>query len=44
MRRDLLQPEEAQVVTEKWRKEYNTIRLPSSLNYNPSAPEVIKPA
>lgn len=31
---------EAKILTEKWRKEYNTIRPHSSLGYRPSAPEV----
>jgi transposase InsO family protein len=31
---------EAQVVTEAWRKHYNTIRAHSSLGYRPPAPEV----
>jgi putative transposase len=30
---------EAQVLIEQWRQEYNTIRLHSSLNYRPPAPE-----
>lgn len=34
---------EAKVLTERWRKEYNTIRPHSSLGYNPPAPEAIKP-
>jgi len=32
---------EAQVLIEKWRKEYNTFRPHSSLNYRPPAPETI---
>ncbi|HVN80287.1 MAG TPA: integrase core domain-containing protein, partial [Terriglobia bacterium] len=32
---------EAQVLTEKWRKQYNTFRPHSSLNYRPPAPEAI---
>ena len=32
---------EAQVVIEKWRKHYNTVRPHSSLGYRPPAPEVI---
>ncbi len=34
---------EAQVIIERWRKEYNTIRPHSSLNYRSPAPEVILP-
>jgi putative transposase len=34
---------EAKVLTEKWRREYNTIRPHSSLGYNPPAPETIFP-
>ncbi|MBM4161767.1 MAG: transposase, partial [Ignavibacteria bacterium] len=30
---------EAKVVTERWRKHYNTIRPHSSLNYRSPAPE-----
>lgn len=33
---------EAQIIIEKWRKEYNTIRPHSSLGYKPPAPEAIK--
>jgi putative transposase len=33
---------EAQVLIEQWRKEYNTIRPHSSLNYRPPAPEVMQ--
>ena len=32
---------EAKVVIENWRREYNTIRPHSSLNYRPPAPEAI---
>ena len=32
---------EAQVLIERWRKEYNTFRPHSSLNYRPPAPEAI---
>lgn len=35
---------EAQVLTERWRREYNTIRPHSSLGCRPPAPEVIKTA
>lgn len=34
---------EAQVIIEKWRNEYNTIRPHSSLGYKPPAPEVFVP-
>jgi len=34
---------EAQVLVERWRREYNTVRPHSSLNYRPPAPETIKP-
>lgn len=34
---------EAQVLIERWRKEYNTIRPHSSLNYRPPAPETFMP-
>jgi transposase InsO family protein len=33
---------EVQILTERWRREYNTIRPHSSLGYRPPAPEVIK--
>lgn len=35
--------QEARIVIEQWRKEYNTIRPHSSLGYRPPAPEVIIP-
>ena len=35
---------EARVITEQWRKYYNTKRPHSSLNYRPPAPEAIFPA
>ena len=35
---------EVQIVTEMWRKEYNTIRPHSSLGYRPPAPETFMPA
>jgi transposase InsO family protein len=35
---------EARVITEQWRKYYNTKRPHSSLNYRPPAPEAILPA
>jgi hypothetical protein len=34
---------EAQVIIERWRQEYNTIRPHSSLNYRPPAPETVWP-
>jgi transposase InsO family protein len=34
---------EAKVVIEQWRKEYNTIRPHSALNYTPPAPEAKEP-
>jgi transposase InsO family protein len=34
---------EAQVLIERWRKEYNQIRPHSSLGYRPPAPEVLAP-
>ena len=34
---------EAEVLVERWRREYNQIRLHSSLGYRPPAPEVIIP-
>jgi putative transposase len=35
---------EAQIIIERWRCEYNTIRPHSSLGYRPPAPETILPA
>lgn len=35
---------EAQVLIERWRREYNTVRPHSSLGYRPPAPEAIQPA
>lgn len=35
---------EAEVIIERWRKEYNTRRPHSSLGYRPPAPETILPA
>ena len=32
---------EAQVLVERWRKEYNTVRPHSALGYRPPAPETI---
>ena len=34
---------EAQVLVERWRREYNTVRPHSALNYRPPAPEAIQP-
>ena len=34
---------EAQILTERWRREYNTIRPHSSLGYRPPTPEAIMP-
>ncbi len=34
---------EAQVLIERWRRHYNTIRPHSSLGYRPLAPETIRP-
>jgi putative transposase len=34
---------EAQVLTERWRRHYNTVRPHSALNYQPPAPEAIQP-
>ena len=33
---------EVQILTERWRREYNTIRPHSSLGYRPPAPETIR--
>ncbi|MEE2841361.1 MAG: integrase core domain-containing protein [Chloroflexota bacterium] len=33
---------EVQILTEQWRREYNTIRPHSSLGYRPPAPETIR--
>jgi len=35
--------QEAQVIIERWRKEYNTFRPHSSLGYRPPAPEAVLP-
>jgi putative transposase len=35
---------EAQIIIERWRREYNTIRPHSSLGYRPPAPETLLPA
>ncbi len=34
---------EAQILTERWRREYNTIRPHSSLGYRPPVPETVMP-
>jgi len=34
---------EAQVIIERWRHQYNTVRPHSSLNYRPPAPEIVWP-
>ena len=34
---------EVQILTEQWRREYNTIRPHSSLGYRPPVPEAIMP-
>ena len=34
---------EVQILTEQWRREYNTIRPHSSLGYRPPVPEAIVP-
>jgi transposase InsO family protein len=33
---------EVQILTEQWRREYNTVRPHSSLGYRPPAPQVVK--
>ena len=33
---------EVEILTEQWRREYNTIRPHSSLGYRPPAPETIR--
>ncbi len=35
---------EAQILIERWRQEYNTVRPHSALGYRPPAPEAVKPA
>ena len=35
--------EEVQILTEKWRREYNTVRPHSSLGYRPPVPETVRP-
>ena len=34
---------EVQILTERWRREYNTIRPHSSLGYQPPVPETVMP-
>ncbi len=34
-------PKEARIVTESWRRDYNTVRPHSSLHYRPPAPEAL---
>jgi len=34
---------EAQVLTERWRRHYNTVRPHSALNYQPPAPQAVQP-
>ena len=34
---------EAQVLTERWRRHHNSVRLHSALNYQPPAPEAVQP-
>ena len=34
---------EAQVLVARWRRQYNTVRPHSALNYRPAAPEAIQP-
>ena len=35
---------EAQILIERWRRQYNTVRPHSALGYRPPAPEAIIPA
>ena len=35
---------EMKVLVEEWRREYNQVRLHSSLGYRPPAPEAVEPA
>jgi len=35
---------EAQILVEQWRREYNTIRPPSSMGYRPTAQQAIRPS
>ena len=35
---------EAQILIERWRRQYNTVRPHSALGYRPPAPEAIMPA
>jgi len=34
---------EVQVLTQRWRRYYNTVRPHSALNYRPPAPEAVQP-
>ncbi len=36
--------EEARVLVEQWRREYNTLRPHSALGYRPPAPEAVRPS
>jgi len=36
--------EEARVLVEQWRREYNTVRPHSALGYRPPAPEAVRPS
>ncbi len=36
--------EEAQILVEQWRREYNTVRPHSALGYQPPAPEAVRPS
>ena len=35
---------EAQILIERWRREYNTVRPHRALGYRPPAPDAIRPA
>ena len=49
LRDDLLDREifytlpEAQILIERWRRQYNTVRPHSALGYRPPAPEPVRP-
>ena len=34
---------DARILTERWRRHYNTVRPPSALRYRPPAPETVRP-
>ncbi len=34
---------EAQILIERWRRQYNTVRPPSALGYRPPTPEAVMP-